>query len=686
MYIYKLPRQHMSQDGKAILRSIQNDSLPWIDLVIRESFQNSLDATRKDKSESIIEVTIGEFETTKVAHHFDKIDKTLIERFGDSVQTVLAIQDKNTTGLEGEVGTDDEEQLYRSKFYKLVYGLSMHQEEQGAGGSWGLGKTSFFRIGVGIVAYYTRVQLPNGDFQERLAASLIEDPKSENRILDSALGIAWWGDTDNLKDDYSNTRPIVDSEQIHQFLSDFGIKLYSGEETGTTIIIPFLDKEKLLLDANDENEESEKVYWWETDLEESIKLAIQRWYLPRILNQHYTEVLGNANLRAIVNGEVLSPTNFQTPFRWFYHLYTSALCGTTDYPKSITAKPITNLRTVLKNSKQPVGRVAFAQLSFEELGIVGENKDLNPLAYLGMKDIQDESDKGRGILAYCRKPGMIIEYVTEASTWLKSVPLKDDHFLFAFFVPDSNAIMHEKYKEQYPNLESYLRDTENADHAQWVDKTFGANKLSIVTRIQRYVGNTLKDAYKEDDGSETSSKTSVLSRKYGGLLLPPNNFGKSGNSRRETPPAPNPDSLKNRISSIRVDQVRHVTESELEVKFTAFLHKFGKSLIRFDVVTSDSRLDEIAWNKKMEGAIQYPFNIKGFAIDTINDMIYDQEGEEESKIKFFLHPENHKSTIMIDTEMKNADVKGSITLDIADSMIQPELVIRAAKEKKGEDE
>ena len=37
--------QSMAQDGDAILRSLQNKSLPIVDLMVRESLQNSLDAT-----------------------------------------------------------------------------------------------------------------------------------------------------------------------------------------------------------------------------------------------------------------------------------------------------------------------------------------------------------------------------------------------------------------------------------------------------------------------------------------------------------------------------------------------------------------------------------------------------------------------------------------------------------------
>ena len=39
---------NMSQSGSSLLRSIQNNSTPILDLLVRESIQNSLDAAKPD--------------------------------------------------------------------------------------------------------------------------------------------------------------------------------------------------------------------------------------------------------------------------------------------------------------------------------------------------------------------------------------------------------------------------------------------------------------------------------------------------------------------------------------------------------------------------------------------------------------------------------------------------------------
>lgn len=47
-----LKHQSMGVDGKFLLRSIQNDNLPALDLLVRECLQNSLDASLSENPET----------------------------------------------------------------------------------------------------------------------------------------------------------------------------------------------------------------------------------------------------------------------------------------------------------------------------------------------------------------------------------------------------------------------------------------------------------------------------------------------------------------------------------------------------------------------------------------------------------------------------------------------------------
>ena len=57
----------MTQSGKYLLRSIQNESMPKIDLLIRECLQNSLDAAvSRNKGEKVfVDIQVGSCETKK---------------------------------------------------------------------------------------------------------------------------------------------------------------------------------------------------------------------------------------------------------------------------------------------------------------------------------------------------------------------------------------------------------------------------------------------------------------------------------------------------------------------------------------------------------------------------------------------------------------------------------------------
>ena len=138
----------------------------------------------------------------------------------------------------------------------LVYEIGRPQQKEGAGGSWGLGKTVYFRAGVGLVIYYSRILKDDGSYESRLAACLIEDEKKEESSTfipytssdKLKRGIAWWGVQHN-----GQTVPLINEKEIHEILADFNIEPYKDNETGTTVIIPFIQEENLLTEELGEN-------------------------------------------------------------------------------------------------------------------------------------------------------------------------------------------------------------------------------------------------------------------------------------------------------------------------------------------------------------------------------------------------------------------------------------------------
>ena len=168
----------MSQSGSSLLRLIQNNKTPVLDLLVRESIQNSLDAHKEDAKAVTVEYLTGTFSSYKLSDELEGISSALVSKFPSRNCQYLAVCDFNTVGLTGEMDVQNVKDNNYGNLLKLVYEICKPQEAEGAGGSWGLGKTVYFRIGIGLVIYYSRIDEGNGKYSSRLAASFVEDENS----------------------------------------------------------------------------------------------------------------------------------------------------------------------------------------------------------------------------------------------------------------------------------------------------------------------------------------------------------------------------------------------------------------------------------------------------------------------------------------------------------------------------
>lgn len=235
MKYFPLKLGPMQESGSALLRALQNESMVPLDLLVRESVQNSLDAALTSSGGTVsVDISIRRHETRALAELFKSgIDKEALFRLFPEGGQLLEIRDKGTEGLTGPKRLEDIGQAQtRGNLLKLVYEVGRSRSDEASGGSWGLGKTCYFRIGIGLVLYYSRIRSLDG-FEERLVACLVENEVDDNRLQkESATGIAWWGD--------ENGAPLTDSSKIGGLLHSIGVEPYSAEDTGTAIIIPFL--------------------------------------------------------------------------------------------------------------------------------------------------------------------------------------------------------------------------------------------------------------------------------------------------------------------------------------------------------------------------------------------------------------------------------------------------------------
>lgn len=650
----------MAPNGAAILRSLQNASLPVLDLLVRESFQNSLDARLKNEDFVRIELHTNKIQTNEVSNYFDGITNNLNQQLPEET-TVLSVADSNTTGLTGEFNTSDIEKLDESNIYKLIYGINMNQEEGDAGGSWGLGKTSFFRIGSGIVIYYTRIKNENGSYEERLAACLIEDSKKEDAVMpNNPRGIAWWGDKNSSADDYDKSYPITNKEFIHEFLKDFKLQPYKKDETGTTIIIPFINEEELTL-KTEENGLASGVYWWEDSIENSLEIAIKRWYTPRLLNTSYSKVFKQPYLMTSINNSPLHVQKNEETFSIFKDLYDAAITNKSS-SDNIVVKNIFLKQLGMKDTSVAVGRVAFTKVNTKQLKMKN-GSELSPLAYIG--EANASSKTGSKILAYSRKPGMIIEYVVDDNQWMKGVPVNEDEFVFAFFVPNSDGELHNRYHPHFKKLENYLRETENADHANWTDIYLEKYAVTIIKRIKAEVSKALADDLGESLEAISSRRTSSLSRKYGQLFMPETNFGKSGSkTKRSKDKETKPRIPKLKAGSLSIQSYQIKSDYKVSVLADISIPKNTKYNLTVNVMTTDSVINNKKWVDTFEESIPYPFELLNVEMDSDTPIYIDSDVSNNYKTYYVVNDStnNYQSKIKFDLNIKDSTLRPTISL------------------------
>ena len=153
-----------SSYGSGSLKALQNDNLPEIDLLVREAIQNSSDASLTEPGDSFgVNFNYKKF-TPKLFNSFlgDVVD-ILNTRYPEDEADYIEIRDHKTSGLTGkvrraEVAQDKDD---HGNYFKLVFDTGKEQtnsDDGMAGGSWGYGKSVYFRVGIGLVIFYSRIK------------------------------------------------------------------------------------------------------------------------------------------------------------------------------------------------------------------------------------------------------------------------------------------------------------------------------------------------------------------------------------------------------------------------------------------------------------------------------------------------------------------------------------------------
>ena len=118
---YVLPINYGVAYGSVTLKSLQNDNIPELDLLVREAIQNSSDASLKEPGDSFkVNFQTGKFIPGNLNSFITGLEDVLNEKFNTETADFMEIRDTKTAGLTGcikkaEIVDDD-----HGNFFKLI--------------------------------------------------------------------------------------------------------------------------------------------------------------------------------------------------------------------------------------------------------------------------------------------------------------------------------------------------------------------------------------------------------------------------------------------------------------------------------------------------------------------------------------------------------------------------------------
>ncbi len=536
MKYHGLTLRPMQESGGFLLRAMQNEDMPRLDLLVRESVQNALDAALDRNAGGRIRIgfALRDHTTETIASILSEgIDRKMLMARHPNGGRMLEIRDSLTEGLTGptsfeEIGPDGK----HGNLLKLVYEIGRTRGDTDAGGSWGLGKTCYFRMGIGLVIYYSRIRTSNG-YEERLVASLVEDENSPDKLQrDTRTGIGWWGAEGQLK-------PVTGSTQIGRVLDMLRINRFTATETGTSIIIPFLRDDLIeTADTDDTGNPGDTASrpWWYQNTADYIRIALQRWFCARLDNPHFAT--GPA-LEATVDGKSIAADTMLPVFRTLQALYnraTGAKIGPGDYlsvaevPDDMIRIRAVEPRGVFKPSG-PAGDVAAVLLTPDQLGMGPPFNQYDPaMCVFGRPG---EKPPYHPLVTFMRRPGMCISWEdsTDNRGWAGGMPgVSDNSYMVALFIPRQERKLASAGRRERDHsaitLESYLRGCERADHAAWHD----AAGLRIVEKIRLNCGRILREFGTRPSTHAPVAHSIRMARNLADLVLPERGMGADGRS------------------------------------------------------------------------------------------------------------------------------------------------------------
>ncbi len=673
--------------GSATLSAMQNDNIPELDLLVREAIQNSSDASLCENDPFfIVNFNTGSFCPTSFNLYLTGIEDYLNNRFQQETAQFLEIRDVKTSGLTGSIRKAEISKEDHGNFFKLIYDTGKKQTQKNAGGNWGYGKSVYYRVGIGIVVFYSHIKTDIG-YESRLIVTLIEDESKKNpdntdgtilgNIEPNSEGKAWWGIRDG-----EDLLPITDEDLIGTILNVFGLKPFKPTETGTSVIIPYINAEELLHNIIPEEafiKDDDRLFFeqiYTSHLSDYLKLSIQKWYAPKIHNQELSKYGNHKWLLATVNNESISKAKMIPIFRLVQELYTTSLAKTYSneyegiYGKKIECMPV-NIQKYFE-SGQTSGYVSAIKITKEELN-QGQNL-LSPYLYMGK--FAADGKLNDPVVMFARGLGMVIDY-SVSGPWVKNLSpsQEENEYIFAFYVPiGEKKLKADLSVHDYAGmtLGEYLRKCEASDHMEWNDPA----KMQIVTRIQKNTISQIERQVIKGDTPKAEATASKLAAKLGRTLLPRIGYGK-----KKSEGSGGGSSGGSKLKDFEFEVLSNTIHgNDLEISFRLkFSHSKKAAHIELIVASEGGWITPAIWQNDI--GTPFPATIEAFTVQTISSNIM-QEPEtvndgcstgracfDSDKMSLSLQQaDNSKeySAVKIESRILNADIIGTFKIKAYD--------------------
>jgi hypothetical protein len=492
--------QQMTVHAGTVLKVLGKSSLFILDILIRESVQNSLDAVSPKAKEHIrFDFDFIERETTdEIIDSIgfleqsggDSLFTRLKRRIKENDAVLLVLSDKGTTGLSGPIRRNDPEWKTfsgRKNFDNLVYQLGQNHGASGAGGSYGFGKSIYYHLSsAGLVMYYSRC-----NEGERLAFSMIS--ANEKKASSSSTGISWWGDVYKHKG-VEFASPIEDSQKIGNILERMGLtkKRFSRNETGTMICIvaPSL---KHLLAAEDEFSSYSEALDMTTEVKigkvsKMVHDSVIRWYWPRLTITEENRP----------GGKIL-------PLKFYY--------GKKEILLPQKYKGLSELLKAAENSNNGIVHGDGSAIKTVQIRHNYGSAFLGTVAYQIIDMASTETHLNN--IAMIRAPRMVV--------FEMPVQEKPDQSVAAVFLVNSGArVFASAQNEETQPLDDAFKDCESATHSEWNYHDFPPEKSwfkAYVKTVREKALKTINQVLNPVAALLTEKKFSDTAKTLGQILL-----------------------------------------------------------------------------------------------------------------------------------------------------------------------